>query len=548
MQSLASIALRDVSKSFGPNLVLSNVSFTLGPHTRTGVVGRNGSGKSTLLRIVAGVEKPDSGSIKRNPASARIGYLVQETERRDESVLEFLGRRTGTIDANRELEEAAMALASGEPGVDDRYETALTHYETSGAADFDRRVPEVCADIGMDEALLSLPMTALSGGQAARASLASILLSRFDLLLLDEPTNDLDFAGLERLERFCVESPNGMLIVSHDREFLERTTTAVLEIDLHDRNAREFQGGWASYVEERATQRRHQEEKYENYVGQRSTLQARAQTQRNWGWQGAAKDKKNPKDNDKFVKNFAAEKSENQAAKVRQTEKALERLEAVDKPWEGWQLQMELPAAARAGDVVARLDSAVARRGEFTLGPVSLQIGPGERVAITGPNGSGKSTLLSMILGKLAPQSGAATLGPGVIVGELDQVRADLATSRPLIDVFTEMSGLLVGDARSLLAKFDLTSRQVHEPCERLSPGERTRAMLAALMARQTNLIVLDEPSNHLDIDAIEQLEEALSGYTGTILLVTHDRRMLEALAFDRLVRVEEGTVSVSEA
>lgn len=545
MQSLASVALRNVSLSFGPNLVLSEVTFTVGPHTRAGVVGRNGAGKSTLLRLVAGELSADSGSILRNPPTARIGYLAQEHERRaGETVTGYLERRTGAAEASAGLEAASQLLASGAPGSDDFFADALDAYERSGAADLDHRAKAVLGEMGLSFDPNNRLTAELSGGQASRVALASILLSRFDLLLLDEPTNDLDFEGLETLEKFCLGSPLGMLIVSHDREFLERTTNAVIELDLHHRTATEFGGGWGAYQHERQSLAREAEERYKDYVDKRDDLKARARMQRDWATTGVAKAKNNPRDNDKMQSGFRVNKTEKQASKARATDKALERLDRIDKPWEGWDLRMELPEAARSGDVVMHLDGAVVERGTFCLGPVSMQIGAGERIAITGPNGSGKSTLLLALLQRIALVGGTSRIGPSVVIGELDQLRATYSRDEALIDVFVASTGIEAAEARSLLAKFDLLASMVVEPAARLSAGERTRAMMAALMATKTNCLVLDEPSNHLDIEAIEQLEQALSAYNGAMVMVTHDRRMLESIRFDRTLRVEDGQVT----
>ena len=222
----------------------------------------------------------------------------------------------------------------------------------------------------------------------------------------------------------------------------------------------------------------------------------------------------------------------------------LERLEVVDKPWEGWQLRLDVATAPRSGDVVARLDGAVVDRGTFRLGPVDLQIGWADRVAIVGPNGGGKTTLLGALLGRLPLVAGERWLGPSVVVGELDQARRRLDPQRRLLDGFLAATGSTVADARTLLAKFGLLADHVERPVAQLSPGERTRVVLALFAAIGVNCLVLDEPTNHLDLPAIEQLEQAVDGFEGTLLLVTHDRRLLEAVAVDRILDVADGRVT----
>jgi ATPase subunit of ABC transporter with duplicated ATPase domains len=250
-------------------------------------------------------------------------------------------------------------------------------------------------------------------------------------------------------------------------------------------------------------------------------------------------------DNDKLGRKFRTETTEKQAAKARQTERLIERLDVVEEPRKEWDLRMEIAAAPRAGAIVATLRGAVVRRGAFTLGPVSLQIDWADRVAITGPNGSGKTTLLGALLGRILLDEGHASLGPGVIVGEVDQARGLFLGGEPLIDAFrTAAAGMQPAEARTLLAKFGLRADHVLRAAGTLSPGERTRAALALLQARGVNLLVLDEPTNHLDLPAIEQLESALASYPGTLLLVTHDRRMLETVTTSRRIDVADGRIT----
>ena len=279
----------------------------------------------------------------------------------------YLARRTGVAAAEQALDVASEALAAPKPPVTPTTRTRERSRTTSRWAPptSTARIGAVLADLGLPERVLDLEMPALSGGQAARASLAAILLARFDVFLLDEPTNDLDFVGLDRLERFLHEDlAGGAVIVSHDRAFLDRTVTSVLELDEHAHTATEYTGGWAAYLAEQATARRHAEEDYAKYVSQRDTLSARAAEQRQWSVQGVAKVAKSG-ETDKFIRHFRRNSSEHVAAKAKITDRALERLEAnaVEKPWESWDLRMEIPAAPRGGTVVVRLTGAIVERG-----------------------------------------------------------------------------------------------------------------------------------------------------------------------------------------
>lgn len=539
----ATLRARGVARAYGAAPALVDVDLTVGPEDRVGVVGANGVGKTTLLRVLAGEDSPDSGSVAVSPPGATVGYLTQEHGTRDDETLSAqLARRTGIMRAEEDLGAAAAALASGAPGADDRYARALERYLALGVADFDARRAEVIAELGLDERLLAVPVAGLSGGQRAKAALASLLLSRFDLLLLDEPTNDLDFDGLARLEDFLDARRGGLVVVSHDRAFLERVVTSVLELDEASHRATQFAGGYRTYLELRATARRHAEEDYDRYVRARDRLKARERLQREWAVQGVRRERRSPRDHDVAQRRFRADRTEKQAAKVRITERALERLETAEKPYEGWRLELDLKAAPRSGDVVARLDGAVVARGDWRLGPLDLEVRFAERIAIVGPNGSGKTTLLDAVLGRVELEAGRRTLGRSVVVGEIGQRRDRFSTAPvPLVEEFLALSGLDVAAGRSALAKFGLEAADAERHGSTLSPGERTRAELALLTVAGTNCLVLDEPTNHLDLAAIEELESALAGWPGTLLLVTHDRRMLETVALTRRLSLRGG-------
>ena len=531
-----------IGLSRGGQVILDDVDLSVGPRARIGLVGPNGIGKTTLLRILAGLEKPDEGSVERAPASLTVGYLPQEPDARaGETLLAYLARRTGVAEAGVRLDRLTEDMAEDESLID-AYSEALDTFLALGGDDLESRAGQVLADVGLDQDRLHVEVTNLSGGQAARAALAAILLSRFDVFLLDEPTNNLDFAGLDRLERFLHELTGAVVVVSHDRAFLDRAVDRIVELQEESHRAVEYAGGWSDYVAARALSRSQQYEAFEKYQSERRDLAERMQAQRQWAVQGVAKQKKRPKDGDKAQQGFFKNRTEKQASKVRATERAIERLGTVDKPWEGWELRLDLAPTARSGDVVARLEQAVIERGTCTLGPIDLEIAWQERVAILGPNGSGKTTLLRALLGDLPLAAGRRWLGPGVKVGEMDQGRGLYGGHDRLLATFMARTGLDVSEARSLLAKFALGADHVDRPGRNLSPGERSRAILATLMAEGVNCLVLDEPTTHLDLAAIEQLESALDGFDGTLLLVTHDRRFLEAVHVTRTVDVTPAT------
>jgi len=555
------IAARAIRVERGGTTVLDGVDLTASAGERIGLVGPNGVGKSTLLAVLAGRLEPDDGDVVLTPPSATVALLAQEPARDDESGRERIARRTGVAAAQAELDTATGHLAAGVPAADDRYAAALDRWLALGGADLDARLGTAAADLGLAAAVLDQPSSTLSGGEAARVELAAVLLTRADVLLLDEPTNDLDFDGLDRLERFVRRHAGAVVVVSHDREFLDRTVTAVAEVDEHRRTVTTYRGGWSAYLDERATARRHAEEAYATYASTRDELRARSQQVREWSARGVGRAKRSG-ETDKFIRHHRTQTSEKMAGKAARADRMLERLDEVDKPFEGWELRLTLAASERSGDVVAALSGAVIERGGFRLGPVDLEVRSGDRMVVSGANGAGKSTFVGALLGRVPLVAGSGRVGPSVNVGEIEQLRhrfsgpgpSDPGPSRSseggasgsLLDAVMAETGLTVSEARSLLAKFGLGADHVGRPAASLSPGERTRASLGLLMAVGANWLVLDEPTNHLDLPAIEQLEAALATWTGTLLVVSHDRRFLDAIAADgtRHLHVEAGRVT----
>ncbi len=522
------VQLAGVAKHFGAQKVLENVSLTVGPKARIGLVGANGAGKTTLLRLLAGLDVPDAGSVAHAPPTLAVGYLAQEREPvAEETLLELLERRTGVAAADTELEEAASALAADSRG-EDRYSVALERFLALGGGDFEARARSTCADLGLRLAL-DRGARALSGGERARVDLAAILLSRFDLLLLDEPTNDLDFDGLERLERFLDSHAGALVVVSHDRAFLDRTVERIAAIEPDTKSVREWAGGWSDYQLARDAERAAALDRFEQAQLRRRRLKDLLSTRRTEARSRGASLGKTTGGADRRA-THALE------TKVRQAERLLDRNELPVKPFEAWELDLALRAGERLGDRVLGLRGAVAIRGAFRLGPVEVDFAPGERVSVTGRNGAGKSTLLGMLLGAIPLTSGERILGRRTVIGAIGQERDAYAGADALLPEFARRSELKPVDARTLLAKFGLGADHVGRACSTLSPGERTRAHLAELQATGVNLLVLDEPTNHLDLEAVEQLERALGGYDGTLVVVSHDRRFLERVAPTRVL------------
>ena len=371
-----------------------------------------------------------------------------------------------------------------------------------------------------------LPAADCSPGQAGRRALESIAAMDADVFVLDEPTNSLDDAGLEYLERVVRTHRGSIVVASHDRAFLE-LMSAIVAFEPETRRISSFVGGWSDFDAERRRSRSRHEAAYGAYRAQLARVDEQAERMRRWQQRGYGQGRKKKK--------------------TRDISKALEhrrgRVEKVEKPWSAWRLQMSLDAPRRGGERVAGLEAAVVETGDFTLGPVDLELHLGERVAVTGRNGAGKSTLLAALLGDAPLASGERWVGASTVFASLRQRGGPFNGTPTLIDAFRARSELPEEDARALLATFSLGPEDASRSCASLSPGERTRAELALAVARRANALVLDEPTNDLDIEAIEQLESALEDFAGTILLVTHDRRLLESFAPTRIVRLDDGRV-----
>jgi len=555
------LTARGICVSYGALAVLQDASLTIAAGDRIAVVGPNGVGKSTLLRVLAFLVQPERGTVS---ATGTVGYLPQERDcRAGETAMEYIARRTGVAAAEAAMLAASDRLAqagggqavgdgpAGEAGLSEgqaslEYAAALDTYLALGGPDLEARATELAVGLGLP-ADLHRHSAGYSGGQVARLALAAVLLARFDVLLLDEPTNDLDLTGLELLERHLTAFRGGLLVVSHDRAFLERTARQVVQIDPHTREVKLYGGGYRAYREELERDRARAAEAYETYAAARDELIERARRQKEWARSGersaksAATRRKEP---DKSIRRGMAEGAQRQAARGAAALRAAERLEPVAEPRKEWELRLRFGAARRSGDIVAVLSEAVVRRGTFQLGPVSMQLSWGDRLLIQGDNGSGKTTLLQALLGRMPLADGRQSLGASVRIGEIDQDRLTFEPHARLLDAFVVASQLLESDARTLLAKFGLGADDVGRPVALLSPGERTRADLALLMHSGANLLVLDEPTNHLDLPAIEQLELALDRYDGTLLIVTHDRTLSERVRVTRRLVVSGGAVA----
>ena len=523
------ITLTGVAIERGSRILAADVSFSAAADEVVGLIGPNGCGKSTLLDVIAGRLAPAAGQVSLSAADS-VGLLTQgRSASAGATVLECLREATGVARASQRLAAATALLESGDlsPAASQAYDAALVEWLARGGADLDDRMAKTFAEVGLHAEPDQLAAT-MSGGQAARLSLAGVLLSRYDALLLDEPTNDLDRAGLELLQGFVADADVPIILVSHDRAFLAATITAVVEFDPVLGRTLLYRGGFDAWQAERAAAREAAAQEYADYASAHAALTTRARAARDTANRGAstARRKFAAGRVDKVTRDRMVDGATGGAQAARRIEAQAERLPAPEQPRRQWQLRLQFPALPDAPRVLASLDGVVVRAGSFTLGPVSATLHSRDRVLLSGANGAGKTLLLAILRGTQVADGGRVTALEGRLTAVLDQGRAlpdsptALAAARILLPLLT------AEEVRTHLAKFGLDADDLGRSPSLLSWGERTRLQLAVAASGPTAALVLDEPTNHIDLPAIEQLEQALAAYPGAVVLVSHDARL----------------------
>ncbi|MGB9724312.1 MAG: ABC-F family ATP-binding cassette domain-containing protein [Chloroflexia bacterium] len=514
------LTARNLSKAYGAVELFHGLTLYLQAGRRVALVGVNGAGKSTLLRLLAGCEEPDEGEIIR-ARGLRTAYLTQEVDLELRGPLLEVARSAfpDLQEMERRLHELETAMAAASPeawnGVARRYAELQTRYEAAGGYDYERRIRETLSGLGFSAEDLERPAESLSGGERTRLALALTLLRDPDLLLLDEPTNHLDIAAIEWLEGFLERFRGTLVVISHDRRFLDHIATDTWDLDFGSLEM--YPGNYSRFVELKAARRARQEAEYQ------------AQQER------IAKE-------EAFIHRYRAGQ---RAREARGREKKLSRLERLERPREHRTLRLTLQAGLRSGEVVLAAEGLqIGFPGRPLFACPELEVRRQERVALIGPNGCGKTTFLRTILGQVPPQAGRLQLGHGVSLGYLPQTHEDLNPEQTVLEAVQEICPMSEGRARNFLGRFLFSGDDVYKRLGDLSGGERSRVALARLTLTQANFLLLDEPTNHLDIPAREALEEVLSGYEGTILLVSHDRALIDALA-TQVWAVSEGRLVV---
>ena len=503
--------------------IFADVSVEIGENARIGLVGSNGSGKTSLLRVLTGQLEPDAGSVSAS-SGLRVAYVSQMPEHdapgplRDEVMSAF----QPLFDMEEELAASALKIQSADDAerrrAESRYAALLEEYEALGGYDYQNRMERVVQGVGLPLDTLDTPISAASGGERTRAALARALLADPDLLVLDEPTNYLDFDGLNWLEEFLSNFRYAVLVVSHDRYFLDNVCSEIWEME-HGRLTR-FPGAYSAYRRQKIAQIVRQQKEFERQQ------------------EHIAKE-------EYFIQRYKAGQRTREA---RGREKRLARLERIEAPKSEKTISISAADASRTGHIalsVRNLAVGFSDDGRQTtlLTAPDIDLESGSRAAIVGANGAGKTTLIRTILGEQPPLSGSVALGYNVEIGYLHQGTWDLPEDKTALDAFLEIRNIPIGEARDYLARFLFQGEDVFKPVAALSGGERTRLSLARLLITNPNALVLDEPTTHLDIPSREALEETLESFDGTLLFVSHDRHFINLMA-DRIWAISDGQVT----
>src|SRR5215472_4469714 len=519
------VSVIQVGKSFGAERIFAGVNFQIDEQDRIGLVGPNGAGKSTLLNLLAGRQQPDEGTVAIN-RNLRIGYLTQHIDFHPKYTLrnEMITVFTDVQAWESELNELALQLEATSSGDTNaahqellrRYDELQARFDHAGGYTYEYRVSQVLDGLGFTREQQESPVMNLSGGQQTRAALGKLLLQEPDLLLLDEPTNHLDLVALEWLETYLAEWKHAMVVVAHDRYFLDKIVSRTIEMAFG--RIEEYPGNYTRYLhlrEERMERRLREYEAQQEHIAR----------------------------TEEFIRRYKAGQRSREA---RGRQKLLNRLDRVERPRDFPEMHFEFSPVADSGQVVLstqKLAVGYVNPGSeptVLVHVADLELLRGDSVGLLGPNGSGKTTLLRTIIGELPPTAGYVYPGHNVRIGYYSQTHSALNARRSVVDEIRQVSTLSEEGARSFLGRFLFTGDDVFKPIEALSGGERSRVALALLTLQGSNFLVLDEPTNHLDLQSRQFLEEVLGEFEGTLLFVSHDRYFIDRLA-TKLWVIEDG-------
>jgi ATP-binding cassette subfamily F protein 3 len=535
------LTLRDIRKRYETRRILEGVSFSMGEGQKMALVGANGVGKSTLLKIIAGEETYDRGEmIKVN--RILVGYLPQEalSESSEETFIVYLERMAGVGEARRHMERLERSLDQPEKLAE--YEEWQKTFERLGGYQFRQRARGILEGLALSHIPEDFPLDQLSGGERRKAALAGVLLRGVDLLLLDEPTNNLDLPALLWLERYLTKTKAACLVASHDRQFLDTVVSRVIEIDILTKKATLYAGGWTDYAAMKAHQVRQYLEAYRAQEREKTRVLASSEEKREWADIGA---KMVMPDNDHMSQGYHRDRSERKLGTQAKTlTSRAKRLSKLDRPAVHDPILFSFPETEVPAPALSVANLVFGYPVGFRSKPVTFSVSAGQRVGFFGLNGAGKSTLLRTLSGELEPISGLVQRNEDMVIGNLMQEHEDINRAKTPVQIFERHFGEEAEEKlRVLLHQFHFSMDLAETRVKHLSPGERVRVALSILVASGANTLFFDEPTNHLDLETIEALEEALEDFSGTVILVTHDRRFIEHMRLDTLFLIEQGKI-----
>ena len=508
-----------VCKGFGPQTVFDNVSVRVARGEKIGIVGKNGGGKTTFLKMLIGRETPDKGTVSV-AKGVRVGYLSQIAELNDTKTVrqEAEAALSGLFDMEAELREtsAAMAQNPGDAEAMEAYQAARDRWDFAGSGEAEGNLLAAMTALGFASGDWEKPVSVLSGGEKTRLAMAKLLASAPDVLALDEPTNHLDIGAVEWLEGFLNRFPGAVLVVSHNRRLLQNVAQTIWEVENH--NITVYGNGYGGYKAQREANRARQSEEWARQSAEIARIE------------------------EYIRRNKAGQNARNAAGRAKQ----LTHMERIEKPLhEPGAMKAAIKTSGRAGREVVVCERASKRFGDkVLLDNATFSIEREQRIGIVGPNGVGKTTFIEMVLGETSPDSGYIRRGHGVTVAYHKQEVDDFDDDQSVLENFYERAGMSVGEARSHLATFLFTGEDIYKPVSALSGGERAKLSMALMVLSPANLLILDEPTNHLDVYSCDALAESLQKYEGTLLLVSHDRALLDAVTNHTLALEGAGKVT----
>lgn len=541
------LKIQKLSKSFGNKTILDEVSFTLANGQKAGLIGSNGVGKTTLMRIIAGLETKDNGTVSLESHNL-IGYLRQEffIEEEEELVKNFIKKYVGIAELEEKIERLGREIVDDESLIQE-FCDAQERYALLDGYDFENKLSNIIHGLGFSEEILKKKIKELSGGQKRKIMLASVLLKGANLILLDEPTNDLDLNATRWLEEYVFKLDVPCLIISHDRRFLDKIVTKILEIDFFTKQIKEYPGNYSEYVSFKKKEQERMIDEYEMQQEQVKRLECSMRQKKEWANAGR---KQGVKDNDKYTRGYERDRSSSLASNAKKIERQIEAIDFVERPKVKNKLQIRIEAKEFQGsNRIVTKELVCGYNSGFVMQPISINCNFGERIVIVGDNGSGKSTFLRTLIGIQEPISGIIEIGRAIKIGYLPQDTKE-SVDVTIEDYVKKMVDYDEMESKSLmytiLSQFNFEYEELKKSMLMISPGERTRVYLAIFSMIKINTLVLDEATNHLDIEALESLEEVLNTFKGTVIAITHDRTFFKNIKPDKILKVIDGKIETA--